>query len=423
MTTDEFVTYPPNLVVIGAGPKAIAVAAKATVLDELGLPSPKVTIIEEQAIGANWTPAGGWTDGSQRLGTSPEKDLGFPYRSSAFKGLNHHIDSAMSRFSWSSYLIAAGRYGSWIDRGRPAPKHQEWAWYLQWAIEQTNAEVLYAQAHHISIADERWLIRCVGLAEKTGVSVTGDALMITGPGTASSEWELHNDHVAGPATFWNQVHNHTVPVVDRVAVIGAGETAGAILQQMCRHDASTISVIAPRASLYTRGEGVFENSTFTDTARWETLSIAQRRELINRADHGVLSIRAMEELRLDTRVSHVEGRAVALQSVTDHVVVDIDTAAGHDTWTFDYVIDARGAQHLWMLNLFDTSVKERLEQAVGGSLTADRIQLSIERFLSTGTMQPPLILPTLAGLRQGPGIPNLSCLGELSDRVCAGLVK
>jgi mycobactin lysine-N-oxygenase len=30
---------------------------------------------------------------------------------------------------------------------------------------------------------------------------------------------------------------------------------------------------------------------------------------------------------------------------------------------------------------------------------------------------PKLFLPNLAGLNQGPGFPNLSCLGLLSDRV------
>ena len=36
-------------------------------------------------------------------------------------------------------------------------------------------------------------------------------------------------------------------------------------------------------------------------------------------------------------------------------------------------------------------------------------------------MSPTLFLPTFAGFRQGPGFANLSCLGELSDRVLAGL--
>ena len=41
--------------------------------------------------------------------------------------------------------------------------------------------------------------------------------------------------------------------------------------------------------------------------------------------------------------------------------------------------------------------------------------------LSLEGMSPTLFLPTFAGFRQGPGFANLSCLGELSDRVLAGL--
>src|SRR3546814_15350307 len=62
-------------------PKALAVAAKATVMRELGLPAPRVLAVESHAVGANWQAGGGWTDGRHRLGTSPEKDIGFPYRS------------------------------------------------------------------------------------------------------------------------------------------------------------------------------------------------------------------------------------------------------------------------------------------------------------------------------------------------------
>jgi mycobactin lysine-N-oxygenase len=32
-------------------------------------------------------------------------------------------------------------------------------------------------------------------------------------------------------------------------------------------------------------------------------------------------------------------------------------------------------------------------------------------------LRPPLHIPVAAGLAQGPGFPNLSCLGLLSDRI------
>ena len=37
--------------------------------------------------------------------------------------------------------------------------------------------------------------------------------------------------------------------------------------------------------------------------------------------------------------------------------------------------------------------------------------------LSVSGLAPPLHLPVMAGLAQGPGFPNLSCLGLLSDRI------
>ncbi|MET7398186.1 SidA/IucD/PvdA family monooxygenase [Dactylosporangium sp. NPDC005572] len=419
----------PTLVCIGGGPKALAVAVKARVLADLGLPAPEVIIVEREAVGANWTAAGGWTDGMHRLGTSPEKDLGFPYRSADFRGFNRYIDHAMLRYSWGSYLVAAGSFGEWVDRGRPPPRHRDWARYLQWAATQAEARVVTAQVRTASVSTDRWTIELDSADGSDGGTggwpqadtLTADALMVTGPGAPVSEWETLDTNVVGPATFWRQVANRSLPAVDRAAVIGGGETAGAILHEMCRHEATSISVIAPRASLFTRGEGYFENSVFTDSVRWETLSLAQRREVIKRADRGVFSARVMDELRLDTRIVHVEGRVSGVETVNDQIALGIETASGHLSQWYDYVIDARGSWKLWMLQLFDGSALDRLELAIGGAATTERVQMSIERSLSVGGMTPALYLPGLADLRQGPGFPNLSCLGLLSDRICASL--
>lgn len=37
-------------------------------------------LIEQRAV-ADWHGTDGWTDGEPHLGTPPEKDIGFPYRS------------------------------------------------------------------------------------------------------------------------------------------------------------------------------------------------------------------------------------------------------------------------------------------------------------------------------------------------------
>ena len=43
--------------------------------------------------------------------------------------------------------------------------------------------------------------------------------------------------------------------------------------------------------------------------------------------------------------------------------------------------------------------------------------------LSVAGPNPPLHLPVLAGLAQGPGFPNLNCLGLLSDRILRPYVR
>ena len=65
-----------TLAVLGAGPKALAIAAKAKVLRDLGLGSLDVVLIEQRAVAADWRGTDGWTDGEPHLGTPPEKDIG-----------------------------------------------------------------------------------------------------------------------------------------------------------------------------------------------------------------------------------------------------------------------------------------------------------------------------------------------------------
>jgi mycobactin lysine-N-oxygenase len=67
--------------------------------------------------------------------------------------------------------------------------------------------------------------------------------------------------------------------------------------------------------------------------------------------------------------------------------------------------------------LFSQDALDLLELGLGGPLTGDRVQDAIGHDLAVVDVSPKLFLPNLAGLNQGPGFPNLSCLGLLSDRV------
>src|SRR5690349_19007923 len=55
-------TVSGTLAIVGAGAKAVAVAAKAAVLREMGVEVPEVVAVERAEVAANWRAGGGWTD-------------------------------------------------------------------------------------------------------------------------------------------------------------------------------------------------------------------------------------------------------------------------------------------------------------------------------------------------------------------------
>jgi hypothetical protein len=63
-----------------------------------------------------------------------------------------------------------------------------------------------------------------------------------------------------------------------VAVIGGGETVTSMLNELLRHRVSTITVISPQVTLFTRGESFFENTLFSDPTGWSSLTLAERRD-------------------------------------------------------------------------------------------------------------------------------------------------
>ncbi|WP_028479360.1 SidA/IucD/PvdA family monooxygenase [Nocardia sp. CNY236] len=405
-----------TLVVIGAGPKAMAVATKAHVLRELGLPAPRVVVVEAQAVGGNWLATGGWTDGRHRLGTSPEKDVGFPYRSTWARGHNRAINGAMMAYSWTSFLIDQGTYAEWVDRGRPSPQHHMWAKYLQWVATRIDLELVVGTVRSIAATADGWLLTAVDAAG-IPTEIDADSLMITGPGHSEKALTKH-PKVLSIAEFWDLAGKRKLPVSSRAAVIGGGETAGSALDELVGHGMLSISVISPMATIFTRGESYFENSLFSDPSTWSALSSEERREVIRRTDRGVFSVQVQETLLGDDRVHHMQGRVVRIADQGEGVALTLRNEMRPDqVHVVDLVIDATGGEPLWFLDMFDAHASDLLELAVGGRVTHARIESSIGYDLAVSGLDAKLYLPNLAALAQGPGFPNLSCLGELSDRV------
>jgi mycobactin lysine-N-oxygenase len=106
------------------------------------------------------------------------------------------------------------------------------------------------------------------------------------------------------------------------------------------------------------------------------------------------------------------GRAAAIEAGERQVVVTIEYDDQRERVAYDLVVVAIGFDARWFESLLGGEARRRLEVAAGSEL-----ERRIDVDLSVAELSPPLHLPVLAGLAQGPGFPNLSCLGLLSDRI------
>src|SRR5713226_6311787 len=262
----------PTLLVLGAGPKGVAIAAKRHMLAKLGYPVPHLCIIDRQGVASNWSGLAGFTDGNQLLGTRPEKDIGFPYLSACWgdKALSRAVAKEMVHLSWHSYLIDQMRYSDWIDRGRTRPTHGEWSKYIQWVAGRVGLDLCVAEVMQIgTTADQKyWQLTCQPSAGGTSFTLTGDGLVMTGPGTPITipgQLEEHPRIMDG-ASFWLRIKEFVqlrlqVKKPLNIGVIGAGETAAAIVVALvdALRSSAFIEVISPYGVIYSRDEGFEEN--------------------------------------------------------------------------------------------------------------------------------------------------------------------
>ena len=70
-----------DLLIVGAGAKAAAIATKVHVMNRLGLGPIALTIVEATEPAASWSGRNGMTSGEEPLAIPPIKDVGFPYQS------------------------------------------------------------------------------------------------------------------------------------------------------------------------------------------------------------------------------------------------------------------------------------------------------------------------------------------------------
>ena len=401
----------PTLAVLGAGPKGIAIAAKARALEAAGLGAPRVVLIDRGAVAGNWSGRQGYTSGVLPLGTPPEKDVGFPYADS-WGAASPAITAAMADYTWQRHLIARGVYADWVDRGRMRPTHRQWSWYLREVAEKAQAEIIAAEVVGLEADGERWQ-----LTMESGEAIGADGVVVTGAGPpirVSGQPERH-PRVLDGRSYWLHEHAIRTRVAQNACVIGSGETAASIVislvSKLPKH--STVDVLTSRGVLYSRGESYEENRLYSDPGDWPGLAEAHRREFLVRTDRGVVSLQAEQILNQSRGFRALAGRAVAIQAGQRQVVVTMEYGDEREQVAYDLVVVAIGFEPHWFEGLLGAQARHRLGEALAGT----HLERRIEADLSVADLRPPLHLPVVAGLAQGPGFPNLSCLGLLSDRI------
>ncbi|MCX6125153.1 MAG: SidA/IucD/PvdA family monooxygenase [Proteobacteria bacterium] len=420
-----------KLAIVGCGPKALAVAAKGLVLRQLGFEVPEIVVFEKSEVAHHWRAQSGLTNGNLDLGTAPDKDVGFPYYSFHWgDGVNHRINALMQKFSWQSYLVDEHEFSDWIDRGKPAPRHCDWADYLTWVFRQLKNDITYHQMEvtELSLAGNQWLMKANNDKQQS-IELKVDGVMITGPGEAKLPPHIPvHERILNVPSFWRNFQKYADLSKGSVAVVGAGETAATVAASLgFANSRITLDIISPQAMAFSRGESYAENHVYTDPfqANWLQLTKEDRRNFINRTDRGVFSVAMQAELDHLRNVSIVPGyfQGVDVDSL-DQLLVHVEYALERETRIYDLVILSAGFDHAdFARNLLSAEAQKIIQTQIGkDALTAFALEDEIDHFLAVKKFQPFLHLPMLAGLSQGPGFPNLSCLGRLSDHVLARYV-
>jgi mycobactin lysine-N-oxygenase len=249
-------------------------------------------------------------------------------------------------------------------------------------------------------------------------SIDADGLMITGPGEPKrfEGQPSHHARIFDGRNFWTNIDKFKkLKREDSVGVLGAGETAAAIvvkLSQILTKDI-TIEIIHRHGAVFSRGESFDENRWFTDPTDWKTLSEEQRDELIERTDRGVFSVHSK---RIIDQARNVNPMVMQVSKISFKHGLPLVIGKGGWERSYEYLVVANGFDPLWFVKFMD----EPLMKLCPGE---DNLRRRIRTDLSVDHISPRIHLPMLAAFEQGPGFPNLSCLGLLADRVLETYVR
>jgi mycobactin lysine-N-oxygenase len=420
-----------DMVIVGAGAKATAIATKVHVINQLGLGPIALTIVEGTEPAASWLGRNGMTSGEEPLAVTPIKDIGFPYQSfREFGEAGEALDAAAISFSWQQYMISRRRYARWIDAGSPSVRHRDYGEYLVWVLSRATEGInlVRGQVTEVSLDEERrWQVE---VADSSGSSVhRGGSLVLTGPGIHRAF--PHEPSVAAKVFHCDSRRSDFAHLpAERpcdVAVVGGGESAlSCVMFLRGLRPKATFTIYTPMLPM-SRGESFLENRVFSnpDEVEWSSLDLETRRDFVKHSDRGVFDPPSLAAIAYDDRVSFVTGRVTDVAAASgDRVSLEYESPQGPGGTEHEYVVNCTGFDLVAQLrSLFGAELRGEIERRVGDIWAGTRgVEVPIGRHCELRGMDPRLQIPGLAGLAQGPGFANLGALGLLANRVLQPLL-
>lgn len=424
-----------TIAIVGAGPKAAAIAAKASVLRERGKGEVGIVVFEKSRKGANWLGGYGYTDGDNELCTPPEKDVGFPYSSEY--GVD--VDVALLSHSWYSFQIEENwlQYAGYFD-AVDRPRHAVLARYFNWVIGRTTDDSEVLEHAEVTWIDSAGGGRARVHFEQDGIEQpprTVDAVVLTGPGDARTlPGAALSQRTYDAKSYWLDQSLKDLSATDlvpnRIAVIGGGGAAATIGAHLARLRARSksggiVEFIMKDATFRSAGNNYWIDELFRDPSIWKALSPDAKRRFVRDTRAGAVAERTMGLLEAAHKEFGVRIRggtqATKLYDSGSGVSVVLQGAAGSSTNSYGRVVVARGFDPWTMVErlVLGRSVskvdRETVARAIGDDLTWPGVgQLRVPKSLC---LDFPLHVPMLADFAQGPGVPTLTNLGLVSDRV------
>ncbi|MGN6816839.1 MAG: SidA/IucD/PvdA family monooxygenase [Solirubrobacterales bacterium] len=426
-----------DILIVGAGAKAAAIAAKVHTINTLGLAEISMTVIEKTTPAASWLGRNGMTSGEEPLAIPPIKDIGFPYQSSRqFGEVGDEIDAALLPFTWQRFAMERHEYAAWVNSGSPSVQHRDYGTYLGWVLERaTEGVTIYdGRVTEVTLAEghDRWQVEVAERGRPEDPERhTGGTLILTGPGV--HRHFPHDPEVEARVFHCDSRREEFARVPEdepaEIAIIGGGESAlSALVFLRDLRPQARLTIYTPMLPL-SRGESFLENRVFADpdNVAWEHLDIETRRDFVKHCDRGVFDQTVLARIADDDHLSFIAGRAihVSLSEDGEGALLEFESPSeGLQSQRYDFVINCTGFDLLRQLRgLFPDAVRDEVEEQCGPLWDRPpQTEVPIGRGLELEGVRPRLHIPGLGGLRQGPGFANLGSLGLLANRVLTPLL-